>query len=87
MNVPVEVPVEEVLVGSKEERTGSTGRVEDAKLCHIPRSLLLQEFPNGVLDDVVHDVLGCVVDSPGFLYLGLVFHLGLVPWGEPDHLP
>ena len=44
------------------------------------------KLPDGVLDDVVDDVGGRVVDAAGFADLGLFLDLGLVAGREPDDL-
>ena len=39
-----------------------------------------------MLDDVLHNIGGGVIDAAGFLHLRLLFHLRLVPGREPDDL-
>ncbi len=81
------VPIEEPPVGPDEERPGAARGVEDSKL-RLPAwaSLPSKQLPDGVLDDVVHDVGGRVVDPARLLYLGLVLDLGLMAGREADDL-
>ena len=85
-DVPVAMPVEQVLVGADEERAGAAGRVEDAQLGGLLGRLALEQLADRVLDDVVDDVGRRVVDAAGLLDLGLVLDHGAVAGREADHL-
>src|SRR5215211_3855186 len=66
LDVAVAVPVEEVLVGPDQERPGPTRRIhypESARPAARSGTLAFQELPDGLLDDVVHDVGRRVVDA------------------------
>ena len=45
-----------------------------------------EQLADGVLDDVIDDVGGRVVDAAGLADLGLFLDLGLVAGGQADHL-
>ncbi len=45
-----------------------------------------EELADGLLDDVVHDVGGGVVDAAGLLDFGLFLDLGVVAGGQADDL-
>jgi len=86
------VPVEEELVGADEEGAGAAGGVEDGEGgVHLGRfgfeefyGAVFQEFADGVLDDVIDDVGGGVVNAAGFFDFGFVFDFGAVGFGEGD---
>ena len=90
-DVPVAVPVQQVLVGAEQERAGAAGGVERcaaARLCRrLDRRAVLsgpEQRAHGVLDDVIDDVGGRVEDAAGFFDFGLFFHHGVVPGGQAD---
>ncbi|MCK4392393.1 hypothetical protein KAX17_05765, partial [Candidatus Bipolaricaulota bacterium] len=84
--VPFLVPVEEILVCTEEERTGTAGGIEHPDLRYFSWGVPLKELSHGVLDDVVNDVGGRVLDTTGLLHRGLVLHLGAMARGQTDHL-
>ena len=85
-DVPVAVPVEQALIGAQQERPGTARRVEDLEVGSLLRRRPLQQLADRVLDDVVNDVGGRVVDAAGLLDLRLVLDLGAVPLRQPDDL-
>jgi len=74
------------LIRTEEERPGTAGGIEHPQFGDLIGCLPFQEFPYRVLHDVVDDVGGRVVDAASLLYFGLVFHLGMMPGGEANHL-
>ena len=47
---------------------------------------VIKEFADGLLDNVVHDVGGSVINAAGLLDFRLVVHHGAVAFREPDDL-
>ena len=43
-----------------------------------------QQSSKRILNNIVHDIAGSVVDPAGFAHLGLLFHLGLSPGRQAD---
>ena len=80
------VPVHQVLEGPQQEGTGAAGGVHDLDLGSLVGGFAFQQLPNGVFNDVIHDVLGGVIDAAGFAHLGLFLDLCLVPGRQADHL-
>lgn len=75
------VPIQKVLIGAKEERTGPACRIDDFQLRGFLYASALKKLGNGLADDVINDIRGSVIDSTGSLDLWFVFNLGLVPCG------
>ena len=48
------------------------------------RGLAFEKFPDGILDDVIHDIGGGVVDAASLAHFRLLLHLGLVTGGQAD---
>ena len=82
--IPSGVPVQQVLVGTQQEGTGTTGGVEDLETGGLLGSLAFEKFPDGILDDVIDDIGGGVVDAASLADFGLFLDLGLVTGGKPD---
>ena len=78
------MPGQQVLVCANEERSGAAGRIDNAQFGGLLRRLLLQQFADGVLDDVIDDVRGRVINAARFFDLGFVFDLRLMAFGEAD---
>ena len=55
-------------------------------LADLLRRLALAQRADRVLDDVLDDVGGRVIDAAGFLDLRLLFDLRLMPGRKPDDL-
>jgi hypothetical protein len=56
-------------------------------LAALFRRFVFQQLANRVLNDVIDDVGGCVINTACFLDLWFVFNFCLMPLGEPDDLP
>src|SRR4051794_7446054 len=85
-DIPVTVPIEQVLIGADKERAGAAGWIENAQPGGLFRRFVLEQFADRLLDDVLDDVSGRVVDATGFLDLRLVFYFRAVPFSERDDL-
>ena len=79
------MPVEQELVGTDQERTGTARGIENAEFRHLAGRLVLHEFADRVLHDVFHDVLRRVENTARLFYFRLVLDLCLVAVREPDH--
>ena len=90
--VPFQAMVEQALISAEQERAGAAGHVQHAERLavlaagELRRALALDLLADGVLDDVVDDVGGSVVDAAGLAHLGFFLDLGLVPGGQADDL-
>ena len=71
--VLAQVPIEQVLIGAGEEGAAAAGGVEDAQFRRFLRRPPFQQRADGVLDDVVDDVAGRVIDAAGFADFGFFF--------------
>jgi hypothetical protein len=85
--VPFQMPVQQKLVGSDEKRARAAGRIEDSKLRSLRSRPALKQPSDGVLDDVLNDVRGRVVNPAGLPNLRLVLHDSSMPLHQPDDLP
>ena len=84
--IPIAMPIEEILVGVDQERARAAGRIEDAELGRLFWRLSLDELPDRLPDDVIHDISRRVIDAAGLLDLGLVLDDGVMPGRQPDDL-
>ena len=80
------MPIEQILIRCDQERTGAAGRINNPKFGSLLRCFVFQQFADSILDDVIDDVSGCVINAARFLDLWFVFDLGLMAFGEPDDL-
>ena len=80
------MPVEQRLVGAEQERARAACRIENPELLRLPRGLAIEQLAHRLLDDVVDDVGGRVVDAAGLLDLGFVLHYRTVALGESNYL-
>ena len=90
LDVPVAVPVEQKLVGADQERARAAGRVEQQPASFVRPACrascpFASSLPDRVLDDVIDDVGGRVVDAAGLLTSGFSSTLPGAA-GQPDHL-
>jgi hypothetical protein len=74
--VPLAVIVQQVLVGPQQERTGAAGGVENPQLTDLPGCFSINEPADGLLNNVVYNVRGSVVDTARLPDLRLLLHLG-----------
>src|SRR5258708_6181469 len=81
LEVPVPVPVQEVLVSSDQKATCAASRIQDSDRGDLLGLCSVAQPTERAFDDVVHDVSGCVVHAASLLPLGLVStgHLGVFP--------
>ena len=86
-DIPVAVPIEEILIRADKEGPRAAGRIEDAEFGCLFRRFVFEQCADGVLNDVIDDVSRRVVNAPGFLDLRFVFDFGLVAFREADDLP
>jgi len=84
--VPLAVVVQQALVRAQQERPGAAGGVENPQLVDLPGRLALDELTDGLLDDVIHDVGGGVVDAARPFDLRLLLHFGPVGRSQTDDL-
>ncbi len=71
-------------VNTDEEGAGAAGRVEEAELGDLGGRLAFELATDGLLDNVIHDVTGRVVNAAGFADLGLVLDGGATALGAED---
>ncbi len=80
------MPVEEVLIGAEEKGAGAAGGVEDFELGDLGWGFAFDEFADGVFDNVLDDVGGCVIDTAGLFDFGLFLDAGVMAGREGDDL-
>ena len=80
------MPIEEILVGPEEKGAGPTRRIENLDLGSPSYILALQEFADGLVDDVVDHVRGSIVDAPCFFDLRLLLDPGLMARRQTNDL-
>jgi hypothetical protein len=85
------MPVEQELIGDDEERTGTTGGIDHFELRGFRKGygflrLRCEELAEGVLDDVIHDVGGSIIDAARFADFWFFLDLRLVSICEANGL-
>ena len=72
------------MVCADQERPRAACRVEDGDACRLLAALAFQQFADGVLHDVLHDVGRGVEHAAGFFHFRFVFDYGAVACGQAD---
>ena len=88
VDVPIQVPIQQILIGAQQEGTRTAGRVEHAQGGGLAGfgGLVFEQFADGVFDDVIDDVGGGVIDAAGFADLGFFLDLGRCAGGQANDL-
>ena len=80
------MPVEQVLVRADQKGAAAARRIEHAQLRRLRGRFAFQPTAHRVTNDVVDNKRGRVVDASRLADLRLLFDLGSMPLGKPDHL-
>src|SRR5439155_19847786 len=73
-----------MLIRADEKRARTARRIDNPEFCPLFRGFVLEKFADRVLDDVIDDVGGRVINAARFLDFWFVFDFGLMAFGEPD---
>src|SRR5712691_6222334 len=85
--VPIAVPIEQVLVGCDQKGTRATGRIENLRKGGIAGSHLVKKRPDRLPNDVLDHIGRSVEDAACLLELWLVLNHGPMACRQPYHLP
>ncbi|MBV6494491.1 MAG: hypothetical protein LDLANPLL_02524 [Turneriella sp.] len=82
--IPVSMPIQQILVCIDQERSRTTGRIENSKrsvtldlACYHHGCFALQQFAHRIFDDVFDYILRCVIDPTSFFNFRFLLDLGL----------
>ena len=80
------MPVQELLIGSDQKRARTTGGIENPQLRRRRGGLAFQKLSNGVIDDVLDDVRGGVIDPSGLPDFRFVIDIDPAAGRDGDNL-
>ncbi len=80
------MPFEQAFVCAQEKRTATTRGIENSQFGCLLSRFAFQQFFHCVLDNIINNVRGRVINAASFLDFRLVLDFCVVTSGEANHL-